>query len=105
MDGPIITLTYRVAAERRAELMAFLKRAFPLYERPGGIRMELYESRDEAGLIVEIVRYASEADYERDQRRIEEDPEVCAALQEWRGLLAGPVEVRRLKPVSAPPLC
>lgn len=105
MDGPIITLTYRVAHERRAELMAFLQRAFPLYERPGGIRMELYESRDEPGLIVEIVRYASEADYERDQRRIEEDPEVRAVLTEWRSLLSGPVEVRRLTPVGVPPLC
>ena len=53
--GPVITLTYRVAPKNRENLLHFLEENFPFYERPGGIRMALYESLDDPGLILELV--------------------------------------------------
>lgn len=100
--GPIITLVYRVAPENRARLMEFLREAFPVYERPGGIRMALYESADDPGLLLELVAYADEPTYTQDQDRVENDPEMKALLTQWRTLVDGDIEVRRLKPVAVP---
>ena len=97
--GPIVGLTYRVAPERRAALLAFLQRAVPFYERPGGIRVSLYESLDEPGLVLELVAYASEDDYARDQERVEHDTEMRAVLEEFRATVGGAVEVRRMRPL------
>ena len=99
-SGPIITLVYRVAPERRTQLLEFLRSNFPLYERPGGIRMALYESVDEPGLLLELVAYADEAAFARDQERVEKDPEMRRILTEWKSLLAGPVEFRRMRPLE-----
>jgi quinol monooxygenase YgiN len=100
--GPIITLVYRVAPEKRAALLEFLQRNFPFYERPGGIRMALYESVDDPQQILELVAYADEASYARDQERVEKDPEMRTALAQWRAYVDGAVEVRRLKPLAFP---
>lgn len=102
-SGPIITLVYRVAPERRAEMLAFLQDAFPAYERPGGIRMALYESMDEPGLFHELVAYASEEAYRLDQERVAHDPEMKGILAAWRELLEGPVEHRAFRPVEVVP--
>jgi amino-acid N-acetyltransferase len=103
--GPIVSLVYRVSAGERTALLAFLATAFPTYERPGGVRMGLYESVDEPGLVLELVAYADEPTYARDQERVEKDPEMRALLSRWRALFQGPVEVRRMRPlpVAAPP--
>lgn len=98
--GPIVSLVYRVAPERRADVLALLRDAFPLYERPGGIRMGLYESMDEPGLWLELVAYAGEGEYAADQVRVESDPEMRKVLGAWKALLAGPVEVRKLRPLA-----
>lgn len=98
--GPIITLVYRVSSERRSEMLAFLARSFPLYERPGGIRMALYESLDEPGLFCELVAYADEESYRKDQERVAHDPEMKGVLAEWKGLLEGPVEFRPYRPLD-----
>ncbi len=98
--GPLVTLTYRVAPERRTRLIAFLRETFPLYERPGGIRMGLWESADEPGLVFEVVAYATREDYERDQVRVDQDPEMRAALAKWKELVGGPIEVKRLLPLA-----
>jgi N-acetylglutamate synthase-like GNAT family acetyltransferase len=97
--GPIVSLVYRVAPERRGDLLAFLRNAIPFYERPGGIRVGLYESADEPGLFLELVAYADAAAYEADQHRVEHDHEVIAVLTEFRAVVGGPAEVRRMKPV------
>lgn len=101
--GPIITLVYRVSLERRSEMLAFLARSFPVYERPGGIRMALYESLDEPGFFFELVAYASEEAYLRDQERVAHDPEMKGVLGEWKGLLEGPVEFRQFRPLDVAP--
>jgi hypothetical protein len=97
--GPIVSLVYRVAPERRGDLLAFLRNAIPFYERPRGIRVGLYESADEPGLFLELVAYVDAAAYEADQHRVEHDHEVIAVLTEFRAVVGGPTEVRRMKPV------
>ncbi len=98
--GPIVSLVYRIKPDRRAALLAFLRDSFPFYERPGGIRMALYESVDEPGLVLELVAYASEQAYQRDQQRVDGDPEMQSILAGWKALVDGPVEVRRMKPLT-----
>ncbi len=93
--GRIITLVYRVVPERGEALLAFFKVAFPFYERHGGTRMALYESLTEPNTFLELVAYATEADWAADQERVEHDPETRAKLAEWRAFLAGPVEFRQ----------
>lgn len=100
--GPIVSLVYRIPAERRPELLAFLRDAVPFYERPGGTRVGLYESADDPGLYLELVAYADETAYAADQARVEHDAEMLATLARFRAVVNGPVEVRRMKPVALP---
>ncbi|HYD54993.1 MAG TPA: antibiotic biosynthesis monooxygenase [Gemmatimonadaceae bacterium] len=95
-----IHLHCRVAPERRDDLLRFLARAFPTYEAPGGIRMRLYERRDDPGTLIEVVEYESVEAYERDQRRVVEDPAMRALLAEWRALLAEPPRVETWEEVG-----
>jgi hypothetical protein len=98
--GPIITLVYRVAPEKRSDLLAFLRDAIPFYERPGGIRVALFESLDDPGLLLELVAYAGEREFAEDQERVEHDPGYIETLARWRSLLDSSIEVRRMRPVA-----
>lgn len=100
--APIVSLVYRLPPERRSSLLEFLEEARPLYERPGGIRVGLYESLDEPGLFLELVSYASSGAYEADQLRVDQDPEMVATLARFKAVVAGPVEVRRMRPIALP---
>lgn len=100
--GPIISLVYRVSPEKRAGLLEFLRRNFPFYERPGGVRMALYESMDEPGFLFELVAYDSEESFAADQERVEKDPEMRSVLSEWKRFIESPVEFRRMRPVPLP---
>ncbi|HCF62727.1 MAG TPA: hypothetical protein DFS52_32650 [Myxococcales bacterium] len=97
--GPVVSLAYKVPVAKRGELLALLSDAFPFYERPGGIRMGLYESRDEPGLFLEVVAYASEADREADDLRLE-TPAYKEVLANWHALMEGELQVMRLQPVE-----
>ncbi len=97
--GPIVSLVYRIPPSRRADLLTFLAGAVPFYERPGGVRVGLYESADEPGLFLELVAYTDEGAYAVDQDRVEHDAEMIAVLERFRAVVGGPVEVRRMKPV------
>jgi len=99
-QGPIVALSWRVAPERRAEMLAVLREAFPFYESPGGIKMALFEDADRPGTFLEIASYADRAAYDTDQRRVEEDPAMRAMLAKWRALVDGDVDVRRMMPVA-----
>ncbi len=99
-EGPIVSLVYRVSAAKRTELISFLKKARSFYEKPGGIKVGLYESMDESGLFLELVAYESQAIYEADQLRVKEDSEMKMLLEKWHELIEGSLEVRRMKPVS-----
>jgi amino-acid N-acetyltransferase len=101
--GPIVSLVYRIPDERREALIDFLREAIPFYERPGGTRVGLYESADDRGLFLELVSYADEATYAADQARVEHDAAMKGMLDRFRAVVAGPVEVRRMRPVAIAP--
>lgn len=100
LKGPMITLTYKVAAQRRQELLEFLRSARQTYEEPGGIRIGLFESIDDPGLFCEVVAYASPEAYEVDQARVEQDERMKELLAQWHAFIDGPLHVRRLRPVK-----
>ncbi len=90
-------LRIRVQPGRRADFLGFLRGAIPYYESPGGIAIGLLEDLTDDHRFIEVVRYDDQAAYERDQHRVETDPEMRRLLAEWRGLLSEPpvVEVYR----------
>jgi quinol monooxygenase YgiN len=91
-------LRVRVKPGRRAEFLAFLREAVPFYEAPGGIEVRLLEDLADDHRFIERVLYRDRETYDRDQRRVEADPEMAALLRRWRDLLAEAptVEVYRL---------
>ena len=101
----MLILRFPVPAHRHDGLLAFLARAKPYYEQPGGIRVRLLRSRDDPGQFVEIVEYRDEEAYERDQARVASDPRMKALLEEWRGFHSGPstVEAWQEIPIPRPP--
>jgi hypothetical protein len=99
-DQMIIQLRGRVADGRWDDLVSFLRKAVPFYEGAGGIRVRLLRDTGDPDAFIEIIEYDSEESYAADQRRVQSDPAMMARLEEWRGLLAGPVEVQTLCDVN-----
>lgn len=96
-------LRVRVKPGMRDAFLAFLQEATPFYEAPGGIQVRLLQDVQDDHRFIELVLYADEAVYARDQERVKSDPEMQAWLARWRALLAEPpvVEVYRLTSFSA----
>ena len=97
MESPgrvVLDLEISVAEPRLADLLAFLRRAVPFYEQPGGIRVTLLRDDQRPGRYIERVEYVDEAAFAFDQRRIAEVEQMKALLAEWRGLLQEPPVVR-----------
>lgn len=98
-------LRVRVKPGRRVEFFAFLREAIPFYESPGGIAIGLLGDLTDDHRFIEVVRYDDHAAYERDQKRVESDPDMRELLARWRELLAEPpaVEVYRCLPSPLTP--
>ena len=96
----IIELRGRVADGRWDDLVAFLTSAIPFYEEPGGITVRLLRDVADPNAFIEVVEYDSDEAYAADQRRVERDPAMIARLDEWRTLLAGPIEVCTFRDVT-----
>lgn len=97
MESPgrvVLDLEISVAEPRLTDLLAFLRRAVPFYEQPGGIRVTLLRDDQRPGRYIERVEYADESAFELDQRRVAEDEHMKGLLAEWRGLLQEPPIVR-----------
>ncbi|MBL8760229.1 MAG: hypothetical protein JNL50_02920 [Phycisphaerae bacterium] len=91
--GPIgidLHLRIRLAPAQREPFFAFLREAIPFYERPGGIRVELLADAADDHRFIEVVHYATELDYQRDQARVANDPTMKEILERWRAFLAEP---------------
>lgn len=90
--SPAIVLHLRIRAKPgcREQLLAFLRRAKPFYEAPGGIMMRLLQDRSDDHAFIEVFEYQSQQAYDLDQQRVRDDPQMKAYLTEWRGLLDGP---------------
>ena len=88
-----VHLRGRAAPGRRPDLVAFLTEAIPFYEAPGGISVRLLWDVTDEDRFVEVIQYADRATHDRDQERVERDPEMLAYLDRWRSLLDDSVEV------------
>jgi quinol monooxygenase YgiN len=95
MTGAAIELHLRcrVIAGKREAFLAFLKEATPFYEAPGGIRVRLLQDRSDDNRFIELVEYADEAAFARDQERVANDATMKGYLARWRELLAEPATV------------
>lgn len=95
-------LHIRIAAGRRDDFLAFLRDAIPFYESPGGITVRLLQDVHEDDRFIELVGYADEPTFLRDQARVSDDPEMKRMLQRWRSLLAEPPVVETYRRVTPP---
>ena len=92
----LLHLRFRVQAGRREDFLAFLREAIPFYESPGGIRIGLLQDAADPDRFIEVVEYADEETYQRDQARVESDTEMGGYLSRWRELLVLPLEMEVL---------
>lgn len=83
--------------------MEFLREAIVCYERPGGIRVRLLWDLDDPDRFVEVVEYADRDAHDRDQVRVDQDPEMQEYLRRWRALLAEPPQVHTYRVEHARP--
>lgn len=103
-SGPFaLHLRIRVLPGRHADLLAFLREAIPFYEAPGGIRVLLLQRQDDLDEFIEVVEYANQDAYERDQARVDSDPAMKERIEQWHALLAGPVTVEIYRVLEVPP--
>lgn len=98
--GPVVAMSYSVAPENRAALLRFMAETIPFYEKPGGIRVKLYESADEPGTFLELVAYSSRKVYDEDQYRIENDAEYRKVLAQWHSFFKGELQISRMMPLD-----
>ena len=98
----MLMLRFSVATRRHEDLLAFLARAKPYYEEPGGIDVRLFRNLSTPEQFIEVVTYRDEAAYRRDQHRVENDPRMKALLAEWRSLHLDGVGVETYAEVVIP---
>lgn len=96
----MLDLEISVSDARMPALLEFLRRAVPIYEQPGGIRVTLLHDHQRPGRFIERVQYADEAAFERDQQRVAEDGQMKALLEEWRSLLDDAPAVRVYRTIN-----
>ncbi len=96
----VLLLEVTVEETNRESFLEFCRRAFPVYESPGGNQMHLYEDRAQRGRFVEIGYYRTEADYERAEHAIGNDPVHEDLIERWRGVVTGDPTVRVLRYTS-----
>lgn len=81
-------------------LFAFLKDAIPYYESPGGVRVRLLRRIEDPTRFVEVIEYDSKEAFDKDQQRVDKDPQMRSYLQTWRSLLDDDVEVESYEDVT-----
>lgn len=86
-------LGIRVSVVNHDAFREFLAQAIPYYESPGGIRIRLLQGQADPCDFIEVVEYQTLDDYQRDQRRVEEDEVMKGFLNRWRALLESPPRV------------
>lgn len=93
MSGKVILLTFTTPVHHHAALYSLLRRAIAFYEAPGGIHIRLFRSTADLSRFVEVVEYTSAEAWEKDQKRVNDDPQMQSFLAQWRALHAGEVTV------------
>jgi hypothetical protein len=97
-----LLLRFAVATHRQTELLAFLARAKPYYEAPGGITVRLLQDVGDPRQLIEVVTYRDEETWRRDQQRVEADPRMHELLAEWRAFHLANATVETYREVVIP---
>lgn len=96
----ILHLRIRVAEENQEDLLKLLREALPYYEQPEGIRIRLLQSRDDPRRFIEVVEYDNRSTHDRDQTRVETDPQMRVLLDRWHALLEGSLEIETYEEIT-----
>ena len=103
-DGwrPAVSVHLRICIEpgRTDELRLFLREPIPFYESPGGVRVRLLGGADAPHRFIEVVEYASEDAYLKDEERVRSDATMAQYLARWRALLAEPPTVETYRDID-----
>ena len=89
----VLHLRIRTPSGSADALFSFLKGVIPFYEAAGGVRVRLLRSIEDPTRFIEVIEYDSLEAFDRDQHRVDNDPQMRSYLQTWRSLLDGGVEV------------
>lgn len=94
LDEAEVVLRLEFEAADRDAVLAFCRKAFPIYESVGGLKMMLYEDEASPGSFDEVGYYGTLEDYRRSSDAVKNDPAQAALIAEWRSLLKSPPKVR-----------
>ena len=83
-----------------AQPLPFLREALPYYEQPEVIRIRLLQSRDDPRRFIEVVEYDNRSTHDRDQTRVETDPQMRVLLDRWHALLEGSLEIETYEEIT-----
>lgn len=96
----ILHLRIKTPGDSAAALFSFLRNAIPFYESAGGVRVRLLRRVDDPTRFIEVIEYDSSEAFNRDQHRVDNDPQMQGYLQTWRSLLEEGVEVETYADVT-----
>ena len=96
----ILHLRIKTPKERADALFSFLKSAIPFYESPGGVRVRLLRRIEDPSQFIAVIEYDSMEAFDKDQHRVDNDPQMRGYLQAWRSLLDEGVEVETYEDVT-----
>jgi len=81
-------------------LYALVQAARPFYEFFGGTQVRLLQNVDDPGRYVQIIEYETDADIEINRQKIASDARMQSAIQMWRTVTSGAVEIDVFRDVT-----
>ncbi len=96
----ILHLRIKTLGEGTEALFSFLKSAIPFYESSGDVRIRLLRQVDDPTRFIEVIEYDSLEAFNKDQQRVDNDPQMRSNLQTWRSLLEERIEVETYEDVT-----
>jgi hypothetical protein len=75
------------------QLLALVQAAKPFYEFFGGKNVRLLQNVDDPARFIQIIEYETDASVEINRQKLASDARMQAALQMWRGVVSGAVDM------------
>jgi hypothetical protein len=95
-----LQLKFTAPSSDPKHLLALVQAARPFYEFFGGTQVRLLQNVDDPGRYVQIIEYETDADIEVNRQKIASDARMQSALQMWRSVTSGAVEIDVFRDVS-----
>ena len=93
-------LRFMVPSGDPKQLKAMVEASRPFYEFFGGKNMRLLQNVDDPARFVQIVEYETDAGIEMNRQQIASDARMQAAIQMWRSMVAGGVDIEVYRDVD-----